>query len=82
MQSSLIGKVEKAKKYAQEKDRVTFTSFAVDFKGENDDHHVEFNADTWTCGCAFFAGHGFCSHSMALQQILEGMLPPMPVPVP
>ena len=77
MQSSVIGKIEKAKKYTQEKDRVTFTSLAVDFKGENDDHRVAFNSETWACSCSFFAGHGFCSHSMALQQMLEGMLPPV-----
>ncbi len=36
MQSSLIGKIEKAKRYAEEKDRITFTDFSVNFRGEND----------------------------------------------
>ena len=75
MQSSVIGKVEKARRYAQEKDRVTFTSFTAGFKGDNDDYLVEYSAENMVCSCPFFAGHGFCSHSMALHRMLEGMLP-------
>ena len=37
MNSSLIGKVEKARRYAQEKERVSFNTFEVKFHGENDD---------------------------------------------
>jgi len=33
MQSSLIGKIEKAKRYAHEKDRVTFNELSVKFHG-------------------------------------------------
>ena len=43
MYSSVIGKIEKAKRYAEEKGRVTFSSFVVTFRGENDDHKVEYN---------------------------------------
>jgi hypothetical protein len=34
MQSSLIGKIEKAKRYAQETDRISFSEFTVK-SGEN-----------------------------------------------
>ena len=74
MYSSVIGKIEKAKRYAEEKGRVTFQSFVVDFKGENDDHRLEYCDGIFKCTCDFFAVRGFCSHSMALQNILEGML--------
>ena len=33
MYSSVIGKIEKAKRYAEEKGRVTFSSFVVTFRG-------------------------------------------------
>jgi len=33
MQSSLIGKIEKAKRYAQETDRISFSEFTVKFRG-------------------------------------------------
>ncbi|MDP6102209.1 MAG: hypothetical protein QGI09_09045 [Dehalococcoidia bacterium] len=75
MNSSVIGKIEKAKRYAEEKGRVTFNSFVADFKGENDDHRLEYHEGTLVCSCLFFVGHSFCSHSMALQRILEDMLP-------
>ena len=33
MDSGLIGKIEKAKRYAEERDRITFTKFTATFKG-------------------------------------------------
>jgi hypothetical protein len=75
MNSSLIGKIEKAKRYAEERHRLRFTSFTVSFQGENDSHEVVFEGERWRCSCDFFAGRGLCSHTMALERILEGMLP-------
>jgi hypothetical protein len=75
MQSSLIGKIEKAKRYAQERDRIRFSSLRVDFRGENDSHNVWLEDEHWHCSCDFFAGWGFCCHTMALERVLEGMLP-------
>ena len=75
MQSSLIGKVEKAKRYAQETERVTFFELAVEFRGENDNYITEYKDEKWHCSCHFFASWGCCSHTMALQKILSNMLP-------
>ena len=75
MQSSLIGKIEKAKRYAQEKERVTFTEFSVKFHGENDDYDVSLKDGNWHCSCQFFSNWGMCSHTMALEKILDRMLP-------
>jgi hypothetical protein len=52
-----------------------FTAFEVNFKGENDDHRVSFSDETWHCTCDFFAGYKTCAHTMALERVLEGMLP-------
>ncbi len=76
MQSSLIGKIEKAKRYAQEKDRVTFYELAVKFRGENSDYTTGYKDGKWHCTCSFFANWGLCSHTMAMEKILEEMLPP------
>lgn len=73
--SSVIGKIEKAKRYAQERNRIQFSSFSVKFKGENGDHTVEFSGDGWHCSCDFFEGYRACAHTMALERVLEGMLP-------
>ena len=75
MQSSLIGKIEKAKRYAQEKDRVTFSEFSVKFHGENDDYIVSYQDGEWRCSCHFFSNWGLCSHTMALERMLGNMLP-------
>jgi hypothetical protein len=75
MQSSLIGKIEKAKIYAQEKDRITFSQFSVKFRGENDSYDISFQDNKWHCTCNFFSNWGTCSHTMALEKILEQMLP-------
>jgi len=75
MQSSLIGKIEKANRYAQETDRVTFTDFVVKFRGENDSYNTGYQDGKWHCSCPFFSNWGLCSHTMALQKILSNMLP-------
>ncbi len=75
MDSSLIGKIEKAKRYAEERERVSFSRFDVRFRGENGDHSVRFENGGWSCNCHYFSGHRVCSHTMALQRILDGMLP-------
>ena len=75
MNSSVIGKIEKARRYAQERDRIRVTGLSVQFHGENGDHRIELADDTWRCTCDFFAGYGACAHTMALERILDGMLP-------
>ncbi|MFC1995327.1 hypothetical protein ACFLVM_00395 [Chloroflexota bacterium] len=75
MQSSLIGKIEKAKRYAQETERITFSELSVEFRGENDNYTTEYKNGKWHCSCPFFSGWGLCSHTMALEKILSSMLP-------
>ena len=75
MRSSLIGKIEKAKRYAQEPGRISFSGFTTVFHGENSDHKVSYASGKWHCTCSFFSQWGTCSHIMALQQILGKMLP-------
>ena len=75
MQSSLIGKIEKAKRYALETDRITFSELSVNFRGENNDYTTEFRDGKWHCSCHFFNSWGLCSHTMAMEKILGVMLP-------
>ena len=75
MHSSLIGKIEKAKRYAQETDRVTFREFSVEFRGENNDYSVSYKDGKWQCSCSFFSNWGLCSHTLAMEKILATMLP-------
>ena len=75
MDYGLMSKIKKAKNYAQERDRIRFESFAVTFEGKNNPHSVRFENQAWECDCNFFHTRGRCSHTIALEIILEGMLP-------
>ena len=75
MQSSLISKIQKAHKYAEEPDRVTFLDFRATFRGDNDSYEVAYHDGQWHCGCNFFPGWGICQHVMAIQKLIGQMLP-------
>ncbi len=75
MDYGMIGKIEKAKRYAQERDRIKFNNMTVTFQGTNNTHTVTLQDAQWHCTCDFFKTRGRCSHTMALEIILEKMLP-------
>mgnify|MGYP000110443439 CR=1 FL=1 len=75
MDYGMIGKIEKAKRYAEERDRIHIEDLKVTFDGENNPHTVLFENGEWHCDCTFFQTRGRCSHTMALEQILKGMIP-------
>ena len=75
MDYGMIGKIEKAKRYAEERNRIQFENFTVKFNGSNSQHTVTYDGQNWQCSCNFFQTRGVCSHSMALERVLEGMLP-------
>jgi len=78
MNSSMIGKIEKAHRYAREPERIRFSQFEATFRGGHDDYTVRLTGDTWSCTCHTFESHAVgdtCSHVMAMQQMLETMLP-------
>lgn len=74
MDSAVIGKIQKAKEYAEQPERMQFKHFEVHFEGENSTHVVNYKEGEWTCTCSFFNTRGFCSHTMALQRVLGKML--------
>jgi hypothetical protein len=75
MDYGMIGKIEKAKRYAQERSRFRFDQFHVTFSGANNDHKVSFDNGVFNCDCEFFLLRQRCSHTMALEQLLDQMLP-------
>ena len=75
MDYGMIGKIDKAKRYAEQRDRIKFESLNVTFTGENNPHTVRLEQGVWQCDCDFFQTRGRCSHTMALEIILEDMLP-------
>ena len=74
MDYGMIGKIEKAKFYAEERDRIRFDSFKVAIQGDNHAHVVGYDKGTWICDCSFFATRSVCSHTMAMERLLEDMV--------
>ena len=78
MNSSMIGKIEKAHRYAKEPERVRINTMQSTFHGSHDDYVVALNDGRWHCTCHAFSSHalGTCAHVMAIQQLLAPMLSP------
>ena len=49
MDSGMIGKIEKAKRYAEERDRIHVKHLEVTFDGTNNPHTVRFDDGNWQC---------------------------------
>lgn len=74
MDYGMIGKIEKAKLYAEERDRITFDSFQVRIQGDNNFHVVSYQQGEWNCDCDFFSTRGVCGHTMTMERVLESMV--------
>lgn len=70
MDSGMIGKIQKSKQYAAERERIKINSLSVTFHGQNNAHQVMFQEGSWLCDCDFFQTRNRCSHTMALERIL------------
>jgi len=76
MDTSMISKIHKAREYAEDRSRFSFESFTVSFRGTNANHVVSHDGKGWACDCSYFESRGYCAHTMALERLLDGMLPP------
>ncbi len=74
MDSGMVSKIEKSIRYAEEKDRVRFRQFEVLFRGDHNSYTVHYDHGRWQCECHFFSQRRVCSHTMALERIMNGML--------
>ena len=75
MHSSLIGKIEKANRYARETDRFTFDQLSLEFRGDNDTHRLSLAADGWQYNCHYFDSWQTCVHILTIQKLFGNMLP-------
>lgn len=74
MHSSMVSKIEKAHRYAEERGRFDFQSMVVTVHGNNADHTVHFDGSRWSCDCDFFHQQRTCAHTMALEMMFDGMV--------
>lgn len=77
MNSSMIGKIEKAHRYAREPHRVHVSTLAAKFDGDNDGYQVELRDGEWHCNCHTFESHAVgatCAHVMAMQEMFKSVI--------
>ena len=76
MNSGMIGKIDKAHRYAEEPDRMQIGSFQATFRGSHDSYDVSYSDQGWHCSCHTFEAHVLdsCPHVMAAQILLSPML--------
>lgn len=76
MHSEIVRKIEKARHYAHEPERIEIFALTANFHGSNGHHVFALNDGHWDCDCSFFRNWGTCPHIMAAQKLLEPMLTP------
>lgn len=74
MDYAMVNKLEKAKAYAKDRGRFTIDKFEASVQGSNGAHQVAYDNRAWSCDCGFFQTRGRCSHTMALEILLEDMV--------
>ncbi|MCA9905133.1 MAG: SWIM zinc finger family protein [Anaerolineae bacterium] len=79
MDYGMIGKIEKAKRYAEQPQRITFHHFVAEFKGDNSLYTIQFTPEGWDCTCPGFRAHGICPHVMSLEKLMRPMLKRAPL---
>lgn len=72
----MIGKIQKAKRYAeQERERFQIETLVVSIDGTNNTHKVTLIDGNLSCTCDFYQSREYCSHTMAIEEIMKGMAP-------
>lgn len=75
---NVVSDVEKSIRYAQQPERITFTSFDATFEGDHNAHQISYDNGAWESSDSFFLSRGYSSHTMAMERILGSMLPTKP----
>jgi len=74
MQSTIVTKAEKARRYAQEPDRLRITVIEATFEAGGGSHVLCLGADGWACDCEFFVANDVCPHAEAASRMLDAHL--------
>lgn len=76
----MINKIQKAKEYAEQPERVTFHTLTMEFRGDNSNYTLSLTPEGWSCSCPGFHKYGICPHIMAVEKMFQPMLKRDPLP--
>jgi hypothetical protein len=71
MQSTIVTKAEKARRYAQEPDRLRINAIEATFEAGGGRHVLKLGDGGWTCDCEFGQANGVCPHAEAASRMLD-----------
>jgi hypothetical protein len=73
---NVVSDVEKARRYADETDRIEITAFEAIFEGNNSNHVVNYDHGVWDSDSTSFRLRKVSSHTIAMERLLKGVLKP------
>ncbi len=82
MQSSLHGMIDKARRYAEEPERVQLVQVAATVRGDTSDHTVALTDGRLSCDCGHYQHEGLCAHLLTVERVLKQHLPANAAPFP
>lgn len=65
----LIGKIERARKYAVERERFKIDGAKAELRSEHGTRKMILKRRKWECDCDFFGENGICSHVIAVEEV-------------
>ncbi len=82
MQSAMHGMIDKARRYAQEPDRVQVDALQARVRGNNSDHTVRLADGRLRCDCDHYDHEGLCAHVLTVERLWKTYLPSNAAPFP
>jgi hypothetical protein len=67
--SSLLSKIDKAKRYVREPERFSITSDQAQVHSDHGTRNLMKKDNQWICDCNFHQEHLVCSHIIALKEL-------------
>ncbi len=74
---NIVSDVKKAKRYSDERERITIKYFEATIKGDNRDHTVTYDKGVWDSTSSFFKAHGVGAFTMTMERLLAGSVTPI-----
>lgn len=69
--AQLLKKIEKARGYISEPERLTVQGVSAELRSEHGRRQLSFINGKWACSCDFYKQYGICSHAIAVAELAK-----------